>query len=80
MKLAKVTLDDKYEQAFRRYVQGLMEMYPDSIFYPDANSSLRLSYGTICGYRARDAVEYDYYTTLKGVMEKEDTTSRDCKE
>jgi hypothetical protein len=70
-------LDDQYEQAFRRYVQGLMEMYPDSIFYPDANSSLRLSYGTICGYRARDAVEYDYYTTLKGVMEKEDTTSRD---
>ena len=54
-----------------------MEMYPDSNFYPDANSTLRLSYGTVCGYRARDAVRYDYFTTLKGVMEKEDPSKRD---
>ena len=70
-------LNDQYERAFRKYVQGLMEMYPDSLFYPDANSTLRLSYGTVCSIKPRDAVEYDYYTTLTGVMEKEDTASRD---
>jgi hypothetical protein len=70
-------LDERYARASRSYLQGLMEMYPDSNFYPDANSTLRLSYGSICGYRARDAVQYDYFTTLAGVMEKEDTTKRD---
>jgi len=54
-----------------------MKMYPDSSFYPDANSTLRLSYGIISSSHARDAVRYDYYTTLKGVMEKEDPGNRD---
>ncbi len=70
-------LEDRYFSASRRYQEGLIEMYPDSSFYPDANSSLRLSYGTISGYKARDAVRYDYYTTLSGVMEKEDPENRD---
>jgi hypothetical protein len=56
----------------RLYIQGLMEMKPDKVFYPDANSTMRLSYGTVQDYYARDAVHYDYYTTLKGIMEKED--------
>ncbi|MFC2112872.1 S46 family peptidase [Bacteroidota bacterium] len=47
------------------------------LFYPNANSTLRLSYGTIAGYEARDAVSYNYYTTLSGVMEKEDPGNRD---
>lgn len=70
-------LEDRYIRASRKYQDGLMEMYPDSNFYPDANSTLRLSYGTISGYHARDAVEYNYYTTLSGVMEKEDPGSRE---
>jgi hypothetical protein len=70
-------LEDRYNAASRKYQEGLMEMYPDSNFYPDANSSLRLSYGIVSGYRARDAVRYNYYTTLAGVMEKEDPSDRD---
>jgi hypothetical protein len=69
-------LDDRYVAARRTYVNATREMYPDSIFYPDANSTLRLSYGTVCDYLARDAVSCDYYTTLAGVMEKEDPENR----
>ena len=68
-------LDDRYIPARRNYVNAIREMYPDSIFYPDANSTLRLSYGTVCDYLARDAVNFEYYTTLAGVMEKEDPES-----
>lgn len=64
------TMDDlnKGQQLF---IAGLMEMNPDRHFYPDANSTLRLTYGTVGGYAPRDGVEYDYYTTLKGYIEKE---------
>jgi hypothetical protein len=54
----------------RMFVKGLMEMNPTKTFYPDANSSLRLTYGSVQGYEPKDAVKYDYYTTLDGVMEK----------
>jgi hypothetical protein len=70
-------LDERYINARRNYVHALREMYPDSVFYPDANSTLRLSYGTVCDYLARDAVSYEYYTTLAGVMEKEDPENRE---
>jgi hypothetical protein len=39
--------------------------------YPDANFSMRLTYGTINGYKPADAVDYKYYTTTKGILEKE---------
>ncbi len=58
-------------QGMRSYVQGLREMYPERKFYPDANSTMRLSYGKVLAYDGADAVEYNYYTTLSGVMEKE---------
>jgi hypothetical protein len=70
-------LDDRYLAARRNYVNAMHEMYPDSVFYPDANSTLRLSYGTVCNCLARDAVSYEYYTTLAGVMEKEDPGNRE---
>ncbi|MCU0443228.1 MAG: S46 family peptidase [Bacteroidia bacterium] len=54
----------------RAYVKGLMEMNPTKTFYPDANSSLRLTYGSVQGYEPKDAVKYDYITTLDGVVEK----------
>lgn len=60
------------EQGNRLWVAGLMEMKPEKHFYPDANSTLRLNYGSIGDYKPRDGVTYSYYTTLKGVMEKED--------
>jgi hypothetical protein len=59
----------------RAYLNGLMEMQKDKNLYPDANSTMRMSYGTVGGYRPADAVKYNYYTTLKGVMEKEDPSN-----
>ena len=55
----------------RKFMAALMEMYPDKIFYPDANFTQRLSYGTIKGYQPRDAVWYNYFSTTQGVLEKE---------
>ncbi|WP_181304269.1 S46 family peptidase [Rufibacter sp. XAAS-G3-1] len=62
-------------RANRLYVAGLREMHPNKVFYPDANSTLRLSYGTVKGYEPRDGVEYKYYTTMDGLAEKEDPTN-----
>ncbi len=55
----------------RIYMKGLMEMQPDKRFYPDANSTMRVHYGKVDGYNPRDAVKYKYFTTLEGIMEKE---------
>jgi hypothetical protein len=59
-------------KANRLFIDGLMEMKPDKKFYPDANFTMRLTYGTVEDYYPADAVRYDYFTTLSGVMEKED--------
>ncbi|MBR2195796.1 MAG: S46 family peptidase [Salinivirgaceae bacterium] len=69
--------EEKLAEGMRLFVAGLMEMQPDKLFSPDANSTMRLTYGTIGGYRPADAVTYDYKTTLDGVMEKEDPTVRE---
>ena len=55
----------------RLFVRGLMEMNPEKVWAPNANSMIRLTYGNVKSYKPRDAVFYDYYTTLTGVMEKE---------
>ena len=49
---------------------AVRRMYDERNFYPDANSTLRLSFGTVSGYRPQDGVEYDYYTTVWGILEK----------
>ncbi|MGX5819883.1 S46 family peptidase [Chitinophaga lutea] len=54
----------------RQYMQAQMELLKDKRFYPDANSTLRITYGKVNGYKPRDAVQYDFITTLDGVMEK----------
>jgi len=54
----------------RLYMQAQMDVFKEKKFYPDANSTLRLTYGNVKGYEARDAVSYDFYTYLDGVMEK----------
>ena len=69
--------EEKLSEGMRLFVAGLMEMQPDKLFSPDANSTMRLTYGTIGGYHPADAVTYDYKTTLDGVMEKEDPTVRE---
>lgn len=59
-------------KASRLFIAGLREMYPEKKFYPDANFTMRLTYGNVLDYYPRDAVYYNYYTTLDGIMEKED--------
>ncbi len=54
----------------RLYMKGLMAMQSDRNFYPDANFTMRLTYGTVEPYKAADAVNYNYYTTMDGVMAK----------
>ncbi|MCX6287839.1 MAG: S46 family peptidase [Bacteroidetes bacterium] len=56
----------------RMFVAGIREMDPDKKYYPDANSTMRMSYGKVLDYYPADAVHYDYVTTLYGVMQKED--------
>ena len=55
----------------RLFVAGLMEMNQDRNFYPDANSTMRLTFGQVLDYEPRDGVIYKYYTTTKGYLEKE---------
>jgi hypothetical protein len=54
----------------RTYMQAQIDVFKEKKFYPDANSTLRVTYGNVKGYEARDAVAYDFYTYLDGVMEK----------
>lgn len=61
----------QYDRGRRNFIAGMMEMRKGEALYPDANSSMRLTYGHVLNYRPRDGVIYDYYTTLTGVMEKE---------
>ncbi|HLO60601.1 MAG TPA: S46 family peptidase [Bacteroidales bacterium] len=63
---------DDFNKGHRLYIAGILEMHPDKKYYPDANFTMRMTYGTIQDYNARDAVHYDYMTTLNGIMEKED--------
>lgn len=59
----------------RLFVAGLREMMPDKKFYPNANSTMRLTYGSVNDYAPGDAVHYDYVTTMDGLMAKEDPTN-----
>ncbi|MBK7559276.1 MAG: S46 family peptidase [Chitinophagaceae bacterium] len=63
---------NKDNELGRLYLKGIMEMNPAAVnkMYPDANFSMRVSYGAVKSYRPRDAVFYDYVTTSKGVLEK----------
>lgn len=61
-----------FDKGHRLYIAGIMERNEGKAMYPDANFSMRLTYGSVLDYYPMDAVHYDYQTTLKGVMEKED--------
>ncbi|MCK5855887.1 MAG: S46 family peptidase [Bacteroidales bacterium] len=56
----------------RLFIQALQLMEKDKKFYPDANFTMRLTYGKVKGYDAADAIHYKYYTTIDGLMAKED--------
>jgi hypothetical protein len=59
----------------RLFIEGLREFQTNRTFYPDANSTLRFTYGTVQSYNPRDAVHYKYLTYADGIIEKEDPTS-----
>ncbi len=71
-------LDDavtNLSQARKRFVAALREMDPTLVQYPDANFTMRMTYGQVLDYYPADGIHYNYVTTLEGVMEKEDPTS-----
>ena len=72
--IAMMDANKNYNAAHKVWVKGMMDMKlaNGQPIYPDANSTLRLTYGQVLPYAPADGVKYDYYTTLKGAMEKED--------
>ena len=62
---------EKILRSEREFMAALIDMDADKTFYPDANFTQRLSYGTVKGYKPRDGVWYNYFTTTKGVLEKQ---------
>ena len=61
-----------FDEGKKAYIAGTLEMREGEAIYPDANSTMRLTYGRVLPYSPKDAVVYNYYTTLEGVMQKED--------
>lgn len=77
MKNIRPSLAETAEQMSRSerlFIKALREMNPDSVYAPDANSTMRVTYGNVKSYYPRDAVYYNYYTTGAGVLEKEDNS------
>ena len=64
-----------YDNARKNFAAALMEWQKGQAMYPDANSTMRLTYGHVLPYSPKDGLKYLHYTTLKGVMEKEDPTN-----
>ena len=62
-------------EAHRLYVAGLMKMSPNKAWYSDANFTIRLTYGQVLPYNPADAITYNYFTTLNGVIAKEDKSN-----
>ena len=64
-------VEEKLEVPRRTYIAALKEMNAATPMYPDANSTMRTTFGTVCDYYPADGVHYNYYTTTKGILEKE---------
>jgi len=73
------SLNTTIDSLQRLYMKAQMEMQYDKRFYPDANFSLRVGYGNVKGFYPADAVYYDYYTTLDGIIEKDNPEVADYK-
>ena len=59
------------ESARKNYMAAMLEMNTGKPMYPDANSTMRCTYGTVCDYSPKDGVRYNYFTTAEGILEKE---------
>ena len=69
------SISAKLEEGNRLFIAGLREMNPEEKYYPNANSTMRVTYGSVGDYNPGNAMHYDFYTTIDGIMEKEDATS-----
>ena len=67
--------ENKFGEGHRKYIDGLMKMNPKKAWASDANFTIRLTYGNVLPYSPADGVLYKHYTTLDGVMAKEDPTN-----
>ena len=65
------SIQKQIDQTLKTYVAGILEMNEGKKLWPDANKTLRVSYGKVEGYKPMDGVHYNYFTTLKGIMEKD---------
>ena len=72
-----VPISEELSLLHKTYIRGLGEMKLPTPSYPDANFTLRLTYGNIKAYSPRDGVRYKYYTTTKGILEKENPNERE---
>ena len=72
---AVAAADAKFAEGHRLYIAGLMKMQPERAWASDANFTIRLTYGNVLPYCPRDGVVYKHYTTIEGVMAKEDPTN-----
>jgi hypothetical protein len=70
-------INNQNDSLMRLYMKAQLEFEPERLFYPDANSTLRVSYGNVKPYYPRDAVFYQQQTTIEGIMEKEDPNVED---
>lgn len=71
---ANAEANEMIKKGNRLFIEGLRQMYPEKNFYPDANSTMRASFGNVRNYQPKDGVTYDFYTTIEGIMEKMDNT------
>ena len=67
--------ENKFGEGHRKYIDGLMKMNPTKAWASDANFTIRLTYGNVLPYSPADGVIYKHYTTLDGVMAKEDPSN-----
>ncbi len=67
----------RIDRGYRLMVAAMREREPNRMWYPNANSTIRASYGQVGSYKPADAKHYDYVTTANGILEKEDNTNEE---
>ncbi|MBQ3174110.1 MAG: S46 family peptidase [Alistipes sp.] len=72
---AVIAAEQTFSEGHRLYIKGLMTMQPDKAWASDANFTIRLTYGNVLPYSPADGIVYNHYTTIDGVIAKEDPTN-----
>jgi hypothetical protein len=72
-----LSIENELNELNRAYIKIVIDAFKNKKFYPDANSTLRIAYGNVKPYNPRDGVKYNWYTTYKGILEKEDANNDD---